>query len=164
MFRKLHRERHRFERAGPNQEGVADRVDAAINFAITALHMTDWVWVQHEDELRQHLSVNTCRELQDEMRRRCPSLAVCDVIANAAKHGGAAHAREDRPEIETILIAHPVAEGAERTGLVAVMAQRRWSLTIEVDGARQEPLTLFNRIFLFWHKFIQEHCVAKQPT
>lgn len=143
---------------------MADQVDAAINFAITAWHMTDWLWVQHEDKLREHFDVNSRREFQDEMRRRCPGLAVCDVIANAAKHGGVANARKDRPYIETVLIAHPVGEGAGGAELIAVLAQRRWSLIIEVDGIPQEPRVLFNRTFLFWHQFIQQHCVDKQPT
>jgi hypothetical protein len=116
---------------------MSDHVDAAINFAITAWHMTDWVWVQHEDKLREHFHMNCRREFQDEMRRLCPGLAVCDVIANAAKHGGVAHDRKDRPGIETVLIAHPVGDGAGGAEVVAVLDERRWSLIIEVDGAPQ---------------------------
>jgi hypothetical protein len=143
---------------------MGDQVDAAINFAITAWHMTDWVWIQHEDKLREYFRVNSTRAFQDEMRRRCPGLAVCDVIANAAKHGGVAHERKDRPDIETVLIAHPVGEGAGGAEIVAVLAQRRWSLIIEVDGIPQNPQTLFNQIFLFWHQFIQQHCVDEKLT
>jgi hypothetical protein len=162
IFRKLHREKRRFERAESSREGMSDQVDAAINFAITAWHMTDWVWVQHEDKLREHFHVNSKRKFQDEMRRLCPGLAACDVIANAAKHGGVAHDREDRPGIETVLIAHPVGEGSGGPEVVAVLAQRRWSLIIEVDGIPQDPSALFDQVFLFWHRFIQQHCVAQK--
>ncbi len=173
IFRKLGREKRRFEKAGSNRENLADQVDAAINFAITAWHMTDWVWGQQKHKLRENFHVRGLKEFQNEMRQLCPGLAVCDVIANAAKHGGAADKREDRPEIVTVLVAHPVAEVAEAVELLAVpahrrwfalLAHRRWSLEIKVNGKREDLLALLNRVSLFWHKFIQRHCVAKQPS
>jgi len=162
IFRKLRNEKRRFEKAESNGEGRADQVDAAINFAITAWHVTDWVWGQHEHALREYFDVNEKWEFQDKIRRKCSDLAVCDVIANAAKHGGAAYKKMGRPDVETILVAHPVANDAAGVELVAVQTDLQWSLEIEVDGKRNDPLELFNRVFLFWHKFIQKHCVAKQ--
>ncbi len=164
IFAKLYREKRRFEKAGSNNEGRQNQVDAAVNFAITAWHMIDWVWHRREHELRECLGVKCLREFQDEMRRQCPDLAVCDVIANAAKHGGTAHEREDRPEIETVLIADPVAEGAAGVELYAVVADPEWSLMVRVNGKPKDPISLFNRVFLFWHKFIQLHCVAKKSS
>jgi hypothetical protein len=172
IFRKLHREKQRFERAGSNGEALAEQVDAAINFAITAWHMTDWVWVQQEHKLREYFGVNSCREFQDEMRRCYPDLAVCDVIANAAKHGGTAYKMEYRPEIETVLVAHPVVKGAAGVELLAVrahrrwslLAHRRWSLKIKIDGKPEDPRALLYLVFGLWHKFIQQHYGAKQRT
>ncbi len=164
IFRKLHREKQRFEKAGSDNEGRNDQVDATINFAITAWHMTDWVWQRQKDALGKCLDVNCLREFQDEMRRQCPDLAVCDVIANAAKHGGTAHRREDRPEIETVLIADPVAEGAPGVELYAEVAGPEWSLKIRVHGKPEDPHAVFYRVLRFWHKFIQQHCVAKKPS
>ena len=162
IFRKLEREKRRFEKAELNEEGRVDQVDAAINFAITAWHVNDWVWGQREHTLREVFGVNNKSEFQNEIRRKCSDLAVCDVIANAAKHGGTAYKMKDRPDVETILVAHPVANDAAGVELLAVLTELQWSLEIEVDGKRVDPLELFNRVFLFWHKFIQEHCVAKQ--
>ena len=164
IFRKLGREKQRFEKAELNRESRADQVDAAINFSITAWHLTDWVWGQQEHTLREYFDVNDFNGFQNEMRRLCTDLAVCDVIANAAKHGGTAHKREDRPEIDTILVADSVNEGAAGVELFAASAHRQWSLEIEVDGARRDPHALFNRVFRFWHGFIQQHCVVKQPS
>jgi hypothetical protein len=169
IFRKLYREKQRFENATSNEQGLADQVDAALNFALTAWHITDWVWVRRRDELREYFGVGTLGEFQNEIRRRCPGLAVCDVIANAAKHGGAANEREDRPEIETVLVAHPVAEGEAGVEFLVVPAHRRWSwlphrrwsLKIKVDGTPEDPVALLNKTFLFWHKFIQQYCVTK---
>ncbi len=162
IFRKLGNEKRRFEAAEFNGEGRADQVDAAINFAITAWHLTDWVWGQRKDTLREVYSVNNLTDFQNVMRRECPDLAVCDVIANAAKHGGAAYKMKDRPDVETILVADPVANDAAGVELLAVQTDHQWSLEIEVDGKRKDPLALFNRVFLFWHKFIQKHCAAKR--
>lgn len=164
IFRKLHREKQRFEKAGPDNAGRNDQVDAAINFAITAWHMTDWVWERHKDALGKYLNVNGLREFQDKLRQLCPDLAVCDVIANAAKHGGTAHMREDRPEIETVLIADPVTEGGPGVELIAVAAGPEWSLEIRVNGKSEDPHAVFNRVFGYWHKFIQRHCIAKKAS
>ena len=164
IFAKLHREKRRFEKAGSNNEGRKDQVDAAVNFAITAWHMIDWVWHRREHELREYFGVSSLREFQDEMRRQCPDLAVCDVIANALKHGGTAHTREDRPEIETVLIAEPVAEGAAGVELDAEVADPKWSLNIRVNGRTEDPHAVFYRVFGFWHKFIQRYCVVEKSS
>ncbi len=161
IFRKLGNEKRRFEKAEWKGEGRADQMDAAINFAITAWHVTDWVWGQHKNALREYYCVNKKWKFQDKIRRECSDLAVCDVIANAAKHGGVADEKEGRPDVETILVTRPVASAAG-VELVAVQTDNQWSLEIEVDGKRKDPLELFNRVFLFWHKFIQKHCAAKQ--
>ena len=164
IFRKLYRERQRFGKAGSDNEGRRDQVDAAINFAITAWHMTDWVWDQHQHQLCKSFEVSKISEFQNEMRRQFPDLAICDVIANAAKHGGTAHKKKDRPDVETILVAHPVANDAAGVELIAVLADRQWSLKIRVNGKPKDPLELFNRVFFFWHKFIQQHCIAKKSS
>ena len=164
VFAKLNCEKRRFELAGSDNEGRQNQVDAAVNFAVTAWHMIDWVWHRREQELRERLGVKCLREFQDELRRQCPDLAVCDVIANAAKHGGTAHKRKDRPEIETVLIAEPVTEGAVGVELYPVVADSEWSLEIRVDGRPKDPSGLFHRVHLFWHRYIQEHFVAEKSS
>ena len=114
--------------------------------------------------MREYFGVDTLGKFQNEMRRQCPDLAICDVIANAAKHGGTADKKQYRPEIETILVADSVTEGAEGVRLLAVPKRRQWSLEIEVDGARGDLHESFYRVFRFWHKFIQQHCVDKQAS
>ena len=164
IFGKLYREKQRFEKAGSDNEGREDQVDASVNFAITAWHLTDWVWHRREHEMRECLGVKCLREFQDELRRRCVDLAVCDVIANAAKHGEPLRPMPHRPEIETVLVAHPVAEGAEGVELIATQKDRQWSLKIEVNGRPEDPHALFRRVFLCWHKFIQRHFVAEKSS
>ena len=164
IFRKLCREKQRFESAGSDNAGRNNQVDAAVNFAITAWHITDWVWRRQEHELCKSFRVRSFREFQNEMRRQCPDLAVCDIIANAAKHGGAADKRRDRPGLETVLVAEPVAGGAAGVELIAELTDRRWSLNVRVDGKSQDLASLLASVFLFWHKFIQRHCVTVQAS
>jgi hypothetical protein len=157
IFAKLYREKRRFEQAGSDNEGRKEQVDAAINFAITAWHMIDWVWHRQEHELRKRFGVKCFNEFQSEMRRQCPDLAVCDVIANAAKHGGVARPREDRPELVTVLVAEAIAQGQPGVELNAVVVDRDWSLKLSVNGKAEDPHAVFHRVFGFWHKFIQHH-------
>ena len=164
IFRKLYREMQRFEKAGSDNEGRQNQVDAAVNFAITAWHMTDWVWHRKKHELGECFKVTSKKQFQEEMRRRCLDLAVCDVIANAAKHGEPLRPMLHRPEIETVLVAHPVAEGAAGVELIATQKDRQWSLKIEVNGTPKDPHALFRRVFLCWHKFIQQHFVAEKSS
>jgi hypothetical protein len=91
-------------------------------------------------------------------------------MANAAKHGGIAHERDDRPNVETVLIAEPVGDSVANIELIAKQTDRRWwqcnprwSLKIEVDGRDEDLPGMLTNVYSFWHKFIQEYCVAKQP-
>ena len=161
IFRKLGREKSRLEKAVSDGSDRADQVDAAINFAITAWHMTEWVWGQHQCKLKKNFGISKLSDFQDKLRRQCSDLAVCDVIANAAKHGGSAHKMGSRPDVRTILIAHPFADDAAGVELMAVQADRKWSLEIKVNGTTRDAIELFSGVFFFWHKFIQKHCVAK---
>ena len=157
VFRKLWREKRRFQSAGSTNEGRADQVDAILNFAITAWHMTDWVWKRHENKMRDEFQVNNQKEFSVAMAQCCPELAVCDVLANAAKHGGIAWDTKDRPNVETVL----VASSATDLGLALVAHQSavEWSLKVNIDGNSHDPYDFLNGVFMFWHKFIQKYCV-----
>ncbi len=74
IFRKLYREKQRFEKAGSDNEGRKNQVDAAVNFAITAWHMTDWVWLRQEYELCECFGVKNLREFQDKCVSNAPNL------------------------------------------------------------------------------------------
>jgi hypothetical protein len=157
-FRKLHRELQRYK-SGTER---VDRIDAAINFAITAWHLTDWVWIIHKNRLTRELGVSSLNSSQDLMKQRCRSLSVCDVIANAAKHGGVAKQRPDRPNVETILVAHPI-DGGGSIELFGARDNRRWTLKIRIDGRSEHAGDLLRVVDNFWHRFIQAHCIDLAP-
>lgn len=163
IFAKLYREKRRFEEAGADNEGRKDQVDAAVNFAITAWHMTDWAWQRRKHELGKCYGVSSLKNFQNELRKRCRDLAVCDVIANAAKHGGTAHNLENRPEIETILISE-AAESAPSVELYVATSEPRWLLRIKVNDNPEDLQAIFYRVLGLWHRIIQKHFLSNVPS
>lgn len=164
-FRKMHREKVRFEKA-ENEGARREQIDFAINFAATAWHMTDWVWGCHEDSVRRHFCLpledwnahTGLREFQRLMRTSSKGLAACDIIANAAKHGGVAQMKHGRPEFETLLVAYAVEGEPGAVELVAALTERAWSLEVMIDGRVHHPRVLFNEVFMLWFRFLQQQC------
>jgi hypothetical protein len=155
MFRKLHREKRRFEQTEADRR---DQVDAALNFCVTAWHLTDWVWGIHERAVRTASGARSLGRFQEWIGKQCPELAVCDVIANAIKHGGYALPLPRRPMVETVLVARPKADGSP---VRLVTSGASWTLRVTIDGRSTLMLVLMNRVFSFWHGFIQDHCVQR---
>lgn len=58
----------------------------ALNCAITAWHITDWLWQDISPELKFALQMNQCKDFQDYVRATCPELNLCHQIANGSKH------------------------------------------------------------------------------
>jgi hypothetical protein len=64
----------------------------AFNCAVTAWHVTDWLWLDIIPEVRARLEektqrrLNRCEEFQAYVRDACPELKLCHQIANGSKH------------------------------------------------------------------------------
>jgi hypothetical protein len=58
----------------------------AINCAITAWHVTDWLWHDISSELKDGRRWKKCQDLQDYVRKECPELNLCHQIATGSKH------------------------------------------------------------------------------
>ena len=92
MAHKLYRDYQRYL----NATSTDDRRDAAINGAITAWHMCEWVWTgitsydRHSADVSAFLGVvgrpMEKRDVQDWAERECPSLVACRSICNGSKH------------------------------------------------------------------------------
>jgi len=75
---------------------VMGRGYIAFNCAVTAWHMTDWVWAELDPIQRekiQALAGTTCeleatnpKPLQAYARRESPALKLCELLANGSKH------------------------------------------------------------------------------
>lgn len=154
VYAKIDRERKRFGSANEDGDRAA-QVDALVNFFITAWHMTDWVWKLHEQQIRDRYNDQQLSREQflEKAKQECPDLKVCDVIANAAKHGGKAHEIPGRPDVNTILYIEDQANYAvEETGV----ADKRWALRIVINGRSKNPYDVLNAVCLFWYKFSQD--------
>jgi hypothetical protein len=81
-----------------NAQTSSDKRDAAINCAITAWHLIEWVWaaiaVAHRTspEVSKILGVSgrplRLEDVRDWALRECPSLEICQAICNGSKHVG----------------------------------------------------------------------------
>ncbi len=58
----------------------------AFNCAVTAWHVTDWLWQDISPALKSALRVNRRGDFQAYVRKACPALNLCHQIANASKH------------------------------------------------------------------------------
>jgi hypothetical protein len=58
----------------------------AFNCAITAWHVTDWLWQDMSAEFKAERRWNTCTEFQNYVREECPELKLCYQIALGSKH------------------------------------------------------------------------------
>ena len=58
----------------------------AFNCAITAWHVTDWLWEDMSEKLKRERHWSTCKEFQNYVSEECPELKLCREIANGSKH------------------------------------------------------------------------------
>jgi hypothetical protein len=58
----------------------------AFNCAVTAWHVTDWLWQDISPVLKNELRVNELKHFQRYVRDDCLALKLCHRIANASKH------------------------------------------------------------------------------
>lgn len=71
----------------------------AFNCAVTAWHVTDWLWeeISSSPELRARvhdrigIPVNNCKDFQRYVRNDCRALKLCHQIANGSKHCKVTH-------------------------------------------------------------------------
>ena len=159
-----------------------DIADHAMNFAWTAWHMAEWVWLTlaaHEDQAKA-IKANVDATLAGDLdwrtkkpasrfreyviRTACPELKLCGDIANEAKHF------ERRTEsVSTVVSARTP---APFSGLV-YMAQNfshpdfpqpgvepvRWIPKIVTPDGKAEAVEKFRVVRDFWARFIKEHAL-----
>ncbi len=58
----------------------------AFNCAITAWHVTDWLWQDISSELKDKRQWEKCQDLQKYVREECPELNLCHQITTGSKH------------------------------------------------------------------------------
>lgn len=131
-------------RGGGNRSEISD---TAINAAWTAWHLVDWLWRHWKAKACRAFSLGGSdgkRSFFAAVRSAYPHLAVCDVIANASKHGGVAEQKDGRPDVETILLGYYQTSGdtSLKQKVLAIMKSRA-GMVIVSNGQRQQAPQFF---------------------
>jgi hypothetical protein len=116
--------------------------DSALNAAVTAWHLCDWVFSDMTDEQRHRLNFNKLVDLQNFVRANCRPLHLCRQAATASKHWTV----NDHPDpnVEVIVTADP-----------------EWTVYF-VDGKQKHNAEdVFESALGFWTGFILGHDIAK---
>lgn len=58
----------------------------AFNCAVTAWHVTDWLWYDISSELKNERQWNRCEDFQRYVRKACPALNLCYEVGRGSKH------------------------------------------------------------------------------
>ena len=165
MLDKLSRETSRLQQA----RTMEDATDHAINCALTAWHLADWVWVAHfrdDPTARQRIGLAACghdRKLKREFNKyvadQSPELRLCEDIANGFKHVVAKPPRGAK---------HPGASGVRTEGISKIIdgsgLRDGWgAFTVETKyvawitddaGNQQEALKVYHAVREFWDDFL----------
>ncbi len=163
MLRKLQRELNRVAEASFIKQ---DLTDFGLNCALTAWHISDWVW-QHRfkddpEALKTLLSrypklLERSNEygFKEYLTRQCPELALCQDIANGFKHVAAIplNTRQAKGADDT------TASATTALGLYGYVADgESYRLKISSpDGKSCDGVNAFNEVVRFWTQFMAEH-------
>jgi hypothetical protein len=169
MLNKLTRELTRIGRATGDRDSLGDH---AVNFALTAWHLVDWVWSEMRKDYALRLSL--AKEIgcapgefgRDQFAgwcvKSCPGLEACQVIATATKHvrcdeeiivaAGTLSARVSSGED----ITYRLDESRLGVGALAPApaAERCWVAKVEIGGRQEYAIPIFERVVAFWTQFV----------
>jgi hypothetical protein len=156
MLNKLERERARIDEAGGDRQKLSDH---GINFAVTAWHLTDWVWRDMKSMYSlkakiakavglspQNLGLG---EFQQYVCAECADMVYCQAIGTASKHVGA-----DPKLLGQGNYQKNIASDFSLTATTSVSFGSFWVLKIIDGGDRLQALPIFDNVLTFWTKFI----------
>ena len=181
MLAKLQRELGRVASASFVRQ---DLVDHATNCALTAWHITDWVWqcrFASDSKARQDLEAS-CIDLRSSKRenrfrecvtRMCPQLVLCQDIANGFKHVIAESNDPTTPGVVDVTASATTApsgpftlgvDGLGGAGLggpcyVAGGQMCRLKITRQ-DGTTRDAIEVFNAVAAFWAEFVARYGIT----
>ena len=134
---------------------VTGRAYIAFNCAVTAWHMTDWVWAELDQTQRENvqtLARTKCKlvatkpwPLQVHARRSSPSLKLCWSLANGSKH----FVLHNPPNVSTRMTD---GEGVDYGNPV-----------VNVDGKEEWVGDVLCKASLWWETFLTDWHVAESP-
>jgi len=173
LCEKLNRELFRLNteiERGHDREAIADH---AVNFAVTAWHLIDWIWCSYKDNrLQLHKDAMTAsqawknfEDFKKYILDREPKLHSCGLIANTAKHLVLTDKRwADQNDTSAVFIAaeSQVVVGGEEVVIDGEnVVVSIWKPTI-VDGDDcHDACAEFAAISSFWTHFVHGETIEK---
>jgi hypothetical protein len=143
MVKKAWREHQRCLHADTSD----DRRDAAINCAITAWHLTDWIWTGMARTCASRPEVATLLGVSGRLPtkvdfikwavRKCPELEICQSICNGSKHVACV-------DLDDTRMAAP--DPNERRPGRQLVAR----IEIVDDGRTRDAIEVLGRVIDFW--------------
>ena len=152
LLGKLERELHRLGK------GKIWASDHAYNFAVTAWHMTDWVW-QHERTKSpgntRSFGFSSVATFQNFITRDCRDLDICSDLANGSKHFEVE--RRDRAVIDTDVSLGPsFVLDVSRLDIDALGGPPILKVRL-ADGSSKRAEDVFKGAVSYWFRFFREH-------
>lgn len=170
LLQKLKREMSRI-RSSRDRDELAD---FGFNFAITAWHMTDWVWADLKGAysvkaaLAKEAGIQThefeFEQFRNLMCEKSKELNYCRLIATTSKHVGVDRWPVD-PENFTATgsasVRYSVPAGAPLArSPLAGSRGGKWVLKINVNGHRTRANEIFEKVLDFWTQFIDRNRIG----
>lgn len=162
MYWKLERD---FGRLASSTK-LQDIIDHGLNVAMTAWHLSDWVWSEPDRRagLAQRAGVAVSKFNKKDFDRyaleACPNLQYCRTIAISAKHFGYEQ-RPNEPRFETRVTPVPSVwvldhgRWVTETGEPIMLTSNAWELRI-VDGKTQHrAVEVFAGAVIWWGQFFK---------
>lgn len=177
MFAKLGRELSRLETCKHNKDDVDD---TAINFALSAWQLVDWVWkeyFQDKPDTWEQVNVNgrpgwkVPNSFRTHLTKQCPELGLCAGIAGNTKHvntivEGGVHRRIDgRSSARTTPMGQWTEDengavgGAAQGGAGAITAMTEYIPKIvdhDRSGTIHDARAVFRIVYQYWSAFMDE--------
>ena len=127
----------------------------AFNCAVTAWHISDWLWKERRDE---GLDVGSLSRFQKTMQARSGALRLCKHIATASKHGGV-----DRSPDLSIRVTIRAKNSAEELSFAEIDRSQHWEITICDHSGESDAIQVFWKALEFWDAEIRTDETRRDP-
>ena len=162
LLAKINRDLERF-RESTNSQSKEHRhqSDLALNFVISAWHLTEWLWKEKTADAEEAFGCSSFNDFHTKVREECHALQVCYELATGSKHfylreekkkavqntasrftgGGGIVRSVVRPIVRSVV--RPVVRGSSREVLTVTFS----------DGSIVEALSIFEQAADYWNSF-----------
>lgn len=168
MLAKLERELERVTQTDDRD----DLVDHTFNFAITAWHMTDWLWTEFEGKpylkarIAKAASMPPARFGLNDFKaficgpRGSTAIDHCRIIATSSKHADVAIVHQARLS-PRVMPMQPrefrITHGLQLDGTPIVHIRARWVPEITIGSETTAAIGVFEEALRFWKNFITRY-------